>query len=643
MQTILYRPLARAAFASLAFAAACAADDDLDGADDTFITDGKTDVAGIAEGSTDACGVVKLANEASLEVLDDDVALDRRAAKNIVAARPFRNLTALDAVKYVGPKAFTKLLAFAQEQGWSCEYPAVELQLLTVSDWHGQLDPVSVNGVGNVGGAAALSTWFQQDRAANPNTLTLTAGDAFGASPPLAAFFDERPAVLAMNAMAFSADGLGNHNFDRGTEHLAATLDLATYPILSANLENAESLVCPSKPAGRCVEPFHIFDVGGVKVAVIGVINGDAEGLVKPGSFGATSVGDPIFGALEARAKAKKAGAELFVAIVHMGATGVDAAGAPVGPLIDFANGVAGFDVIVGDHTNVPVNAVVNGALVVENKSTGLTYARIRVSVSSATGRPLSPATAELVTPLADAVTPDPAIVALLAPYRVELTAAFDGKVAVTTGLYERGANVERLREMPIGDLLADALRVTYGTQLGFTNGGGIRAPLPSSYAPADLTLRRNAAGYAAGPPWDLVVGDFYTVLPFGNAVVTRTVTGAQLWAMMEHAVEALPLANGWFGQISGFRVTFDSSKPAGSRVVEITFDDGTPIPADETRYTMATSDFIDVGGDGYSMLANGDGVSRDKMAQVFLDYVKGLGTITPAIDGRLTDIASTP
>jgi len=58
----------------------------------------------------------------------------------------------------------------------------VDIQILNVSDWHGQLDPLVV-GTAQVGGAAALSAYFQADRAANPNTLTLTAGDAW--APPL--------------------------------------------------------------------------------------------------------------------------------------------------------------------------------------------------------------------------------------------------------------------------------------------------------------------------------------------------------------------------------------------------------------------------------------------------------------------------
>jgi 5'-nucleotidase len=135
---------------------------------------------------------------------------------------------------------------------------------LNVSDWHAQLDPVN-----GVGGAAVLSSYWKADRARNPNSLTLTAGDAFGASPPLSGFFDEEPAVKAMNLMGFDADTLGNHNFDRGTEHLQRMVDLADFSYVSANLRNVHREL-------RGVAPFRIFRVGKIKVAVIGVTNPDA-------------------------------------------------------------------------------------------------------------------------------------------------------------------------------------------------------------------------------------------------------------------------------------------------------------------------------------------------------------------------------
>lgn len=509
---------------------------------------------------------------------------------------------------------------------------AVPLQLLSISDWHAQLDPLSVRGVGEVGGAAALAAYFRADRAANPNTLTLTAGDAYGASPPLSSFFDEEPAVKAMNLMGFDADTLGNHNFDRGIAHLQRMIDLAEFEYVSANLENVSANL-------DGVKPFEIFDVGGVKVAVIGVTNPEAPSLVFPGNFGTIEVTDPVAAANRARAAAKKAGAKIFVALTHMGVTGNDAAtGAPVGPLIDFANNVRGFDVILGDHTDVQFERVINNALVVQNRSKGLTYARTNLSVDPKNGRVRS-RSVTFVTPLTSGVTPDPAVVSMLASYRAELAAVFDEQIGLATGVFPQGGNIERLGEVALGNLVADAMRARYGTQLALTNGGGLRSALPSSYLPEDTGLRRPAPGYAAGPPYDLVVGDVFSVLPFGNSVVTRSVTGAQLYAALEHSLAPLPAANGRFAQISGFRFVYDVTRPAGARVVSVTLDDGTAILPDSTTYTLATNDFVNAGGDGYTMFADGQGATREVMADVLLAYIRTQGTIAPVIDGRISSV----
>ncbi|HVL80374.1 MAG TPA: 5'-nucleotidase C-terminal domain-containing protein, partial [Actinomycetota bacterium] len=410
--------------------------------------------------------------------------------------------------------------------------PLVEVQVLSISDWHGQLDPISVAGTGNVGGAAVLSSYWKAERSRNPNTLTLTAGDAFGATPPLSSFFDEEPTVKAMNLMGLGADTLGNHNFDRGLPHLQRMIDLARFPFVAANLRDLESNLTG-------VSPYVLREVAGVTVGIVGVTNPDAASLVFPGRMGALEVTDPVPAANRARAAAQAAGAKITIAITHMGVTGRDASGAPTGPLVDFANGVGGFDLILGDHTDVQFSGVVNGQLVVENRSKGVTYARTTLGVDILNGR-VARSSVEFVTPVAGAVTPDPEIETMLRPYRSELSARNDVPIGVAEDVFVRGGN-ERIAEAAIGNIAADSMRQRYGTQIAFTNGGGLRAGLPSSYRPRDTSLRRTSAGYAAGPPYDLVVGDVYAVLPFGNAVVTRTLTGAQLHAALELSVSRLP------------------------------------------------------------------------------------------------------
>lgn len=562
----------------------------------------------------------------------------------------------------------------------------VDIQVLNVSDWHAQLDPVR-----GAGGAAVLAAYWAADRAANPNTLTLTSGDAFGASPPLSGFFEEEPGVKAMNLMGFSADALGNHNFDRGLAHLQRMIDLAAFPLLSANLANLEGNL-------RGVEPYRVFDVAGVQVAVIGLTNPEAPDLVLPGNFGTIEVTDPVAAAREARDDAAAEGATVFVLLPHMGVTHRDEQGAWRGPLIDLAEQLTGFDLILGDHTDAEFAQVVNGALVTENRSKGSTYLRITLTVDAATGEVVARAH-RFVRPATSGVTPDEAIEAMLLPYRLELAKIFDRKIGEATDVFERRDNAERLREVPLGNLVSDATRERYGTQLALHNGGGLRAALPSSYLPLNHSLRRPEPGYAQGPPWDLVVGDVYTALPFGNSVVTRNVTGEQLHKVLENAVSQLPAANGRFAQVSGFTFAYDTAKPPGERVVaawwhpdappaqaaapwgqardalaadplglalpgrvdpyldvvvpcprdlappQVCAKDvpikgraGIPILRDQTNYTLATNNFVNAGGDFYAMLADGQGVTREVLADVVLRHIEALGTLSPRTEDRIID-----
>lgn len=508
----------------------------------------------------------------------------------------------------------------------------VDLQFLSISDWHGQVDPLNVNNV-EYGGAAVLSAYFKNERQTNPNTVTVTAGDAFGASPPLAAFFDEEPAVKALNLMGLDIDSLGNHNFDKGVMHLQTMVNLSTYKYVSSNLNNLAANVTGIE------SPYYLVDISGVRVAFIGITNSDAPSVLPPGSLGTITVANEITSAMAAKNAAQAAGAKVFIALVHQGATLCNAMTLKCsGPLIDIAKGLTGFNIVFGDHTDIEVNEVINGAHVVENKSKGRTYARVGLKVIPYTGYVVN-SSVNIIQALKSGVTPDPAIEAMLQPYRMQLAAQLDGVIGVATAVFPRGSNIERLGEVAIGNLTADSMRIKYNTQLALVNGGGIRQPLPSSYLPADTMLRRTSGGYAAGPPYDLVVGDAHAVFPFGNAVVTRTVTGTQLWAALEWGIGAMPAANGRFPQISGFGFTYSLSAPVGSRVTEVHLTGGTPILNNSTTYTLALSDFTNNGGDGYTMLADGQGVSRDLQADVLAEHIQNLMMLTPTIEGRIVQI----
>jgi 2',3'-cyclic-nucleotide 2'-phosphodiesterase (5'-nucleotidase family) len=514
----------------------------------------------------------------------------------------------------------------------------VELQILNLSDWHGQLDPVSV-GSRRIGGAAVISAYWKADRAANPNTLSFTAGDAFGATPPLSNFFDDEPAVRALNLMGLDADTLGNHNFDRGIAHLQRMIDLAGYRFVSANLANVSAEL-------DGVARFALFEVGGVTVGVVGVTNPEAATLVKPGAMGTIAVTDPVSAANQARAQARASGAKVLVALTHLGVTGFDAAGNATGPLIDFADAVGGFDLILGDHTDIAYTGIHNNALVVEANSKGVSYGRTTLTVDRANGRVVARAT-ELVTPDAAGVTPDPAIDAMLAPYRAELTAVLRDVVGASEVPVPRtdscGNSNGRICESKVGNAVTDALRVTYGTDFALTNSGGLRAGLtcPANDDPNDF------CDPFVGPPYPITKGQVFTVLPFGNEVVTLTVTGDELRSMLENGVSAMPGVDGRFAQVSGLCFTYDIALPPRSRVIDVVRQaaDGscTGEAVDVSAaavYTLAANDFIMTGGDGYANLGHRM-TSREMMDQVVSDWVAARGTIAPAIEGRVRCVTS--
>jgi 2',3'-cyclic-nucleotide 2'-phosphodiesterase (5'-nucleotidase family) len=553
--------------------------------------------------------------------------------------------------------------------------PPVTIQLLNVSDWHGNLDPVA-----NVGGAWNISARWKQDRQTHP-TLTLTAGDDFGATPALSNFFNEEPAVKGQRLMGIQVNTLGNHNFDRGVAHLQQMVDLAgaptsasapgtPYRYVSANLKNLSGNVTG-------IDPVAYFNVGGAKVAVIGITNEEAPNLVLPGSFGTIEVTDGVAAANKFARIAQRAKADAVVVITHKGVRGFDG-GAPFGELVDFVNDLDSslIDVVIGDHTDVQFSDTINDILVHENKSFGVTYAKTLLTV-----QPGGPGKAGSVTSKSVSfVSPSPsgalgnnntsctggtppaafcdqAIVDMLVPYRQQLAALLDGEVGTTTEPFKRGDNIERRQEVALGDLIADGMRWRYGTQLALTNGGGIRSQMPAcSYQPEDHTLRRGnwntgptppaftaintCAGYAAGPPHDIVLGDIFTVLPFGNNLNTRTVTGEQLWLALENGVRAISStgsgADGRFPQISGFKFSFRFDIPSGctapttcvvNRIQSVSLSDGTPIPnSSSATYTMALPNFINLGGDGYFMFNDGQGASQELDAVVLKEYMAFAG-----------------
>lgn len=550
--------------------------------------------------------------------------------------------------------------------------------ILDISDFHGQLAPLSeaadnVTGSGSsnptfaIGGAAFLKPWFDWYRADSPNgSITVTAGDSVGATPPISNFFGDTPTIELMNLMGFSADGLGNHNFDRGEAYLRGTLvPLADFPYLSANVVDASGRT----PAEW--KPSHVFDhFDGAKVGVVGFTNEDAPLLVSPAAFGPFTVANRLAKVQAEVDRLRAKGIRTIVVIGHDGATSGTTTN-PSGPLVDLASQLTGVDAVIGDHTDLQVLATVGGTLVVENRSRGIRFSRVQLVVDPST-KSVVYKTGDFHKPWNVGVTAHPAIQARINELNAELapilgvTTGSSVRVvpradACFTNLPNDPSATGRRCESLVGNVTADAIRLTYGTQFALSNAGSLRADLTcpttdlaTDFCPASL--------YPFAPnAYPITRGQVLTVLPFGNVVTTVTVTGAELKDILENGVASMPGVNGRFAQVSGLCFTYDISKTprtvtptpipgTGQRVMSAVLAnaDGT-CTTDEisfsagVTYTIALNDFISTGGDAYPVVSTkASYATRDLMDEVVADWITANSPIGPVVrspGGRITCI----
>jgi 2',3'-cyclic-nucleotide 2'-phosphodiesterase (5'-nucleotidase family)/predicted AlkP superfamily pyrophosphatase or phosphodiesterase len=518
--------------------------------------------------------------------------------------------------------------------------------ILNISDYHAQLTPLTeaadavpggTNPVFSIGGAAFLKPWFDVYRTRH-RSLTLTGGDSFGgATPPISNFFDDVPGVEALNLMGVDAEAIGNHQFDRGEQFLRNELiPLADFDVLSANV------VFPNGRTPREWDKSEVYNLGGVKIGVIGFTTEDTPQLIFPGNLGPFQV-RPVLPAINAEAaRLHSRGVDTIIALGHEGANAGTVFN-PSGPLVDIADGAVGIDVVIGDHNDFQVDAMrPNGVLLTENRGKGIRFTRIQLVVDSRSGEVVYK-TADFHKPWTIGVTPDPDLQAMIDELTADLQPILGAQVGQSTKAITRAdqcANSQgRTCESLVGNVVTDAMLEKYapiGVDFAITNSGGLRETLtcPGPALPSSF-----CAAYAP-PPWVITRGSVLGVLPFGNVVVTVSITGADLKAMLENGVSSMPAVNGRFPQVSGLCFTYDIAAPVGSRVTGavVAGADGvcTATPVDltaGTTYQIAENDFIANGGDGYpNFTARPDYATQEIMDQVLADYVMAHTPLSPVV-----------
>ncbi|MGV7115554.1 5'-nucleotidase C-terminal domain-containing protein [Paenibacillus kyungheensis] len=454
-------------------------------------------------------------------------------------------------------------------------------------------------------GYAKLSGIANLYREANPNTLLLDAGDQIHGTS-FATLVKGESVIQTMNLMGYAAMEPGNHEFDYGYDRLLELSKMANFPIISSNIVE--------KNGKAPFEPYIIREVDGVKIGIFGLETPETAYKTNPKNVTNIEFTDPTVAA-------KKMVAELqgkVDVIVALGHLGLDQSSTDTS--LKVVKEVPGIDVFIDGHSHTLLEngQTENGTLIASTGEYGEHMGVIDLWVDG--GKVTKKQAYVLDEKAAANVTPDPKVAALVDSIQESQKSILEETVAESSVKLDGERTQVRAGETNLGDLLTDAMRKTAGTDVAITNGGGIRASI------------------AAGK---VTKGDVITVLPFGNLIVSINVTGAELLAALNNGASDFPNEKGAFTQVSGITYKIDTAKEKGKRVHSVTVG-GKPLDLKAT-YSLATNDFMAVGGDEYTMFKGKAQTGiYGSLDEALIEYMQSLGKVNIKTDGRIAE-APTP
>lgn len=474
-----------------------------------------------------------------------------------------------------------------------------KIDILTLNDFHGSMEVFSSDP-----GAAKLTSYMEYYKNMNATgTVILNAGDAFQGTPMSNLLFG-KPVVDMMNVIGFDAMTMGNHEFDWSAEKAVDTMKAAKFPLVVANIYEKGKPVAWAKPTT-------MLEKNGLKIGVVGLATKETSEAAHKKYVGNLEFKDSGATAQKYSEELKKQGANIVIALGHIPALS-SADGYNYGELLDTAYVAKGVDAFVGGHSHMNLQGFAGNKPYVEAYKNGRNFGHITLYYDTIKNVVVH-STTEIVEVSKGTLglTANATIAASVEKATLELSPIFDVLVGKTNNELLRGKNVES----GLGNFVADSMRIKAGTQLCFTNEGGNRADIPAG---------------------NITVKTIFNLSPFDNTIQTSKMTGAQIKALLEQSAKSKV----GYLQVSGLKVSFDSTKPEGKRLVSVVMADGKAIE-DKVSYTVATNDFLATGGDAFSVFKEVKWVETYMlMRDAIMEEIKKQGTIDPKVDGRMIDLS---
>lgn len=471
---------------------------------------------------------------------------------------------------------------------------ATRITLLQVNDVY-QFSPVDRGTRGGIGRVLTLKKQIQKE---SPNTLFLFSGDTI--SPSVESItYKGAQMIEAWNTVGLDYATFGNHEFDFGPEVLQERIKESRFGWVAANVIDKKT----GQPFGG-VPAYIIREFGGVKIGIVGLVLPETKTTSRPGPD--VEFLDPCETANKVIPEIHAKGAQVVVALTHLSMR-EDKQLARCSDV----------DVIIGGHEHTLLESAAGGAPIFKMTSDAREMGRIDLNISRTSGELESidwkviPVTAE--------TKEDPSLASVYRKY-ASLLKDLAQVIGRSTVALDARSLESRTRETNVGNLITDAFRKATRADVALMNGGSIRAD--ALIGAGRLTKR-----------------DLLEIIPFKNQIVKLEITGATLRAMLEHGVarSSEDSQPGRFPQVSGLRFSFDAGRPAGSRVTTVTVN-GVQLD-DQKKYSLATSNFLAEGGDGYEMLKSARVLIPAAQAQNDYDVVRqtmGGRPIAPKVDGRI-------
>lgn len=553
---------------------------------------------------------------------------------------------------------------------------SMDITLIGFNDLHGNLEPprLSVNASGPsgtvavpAGGVAYLASAIATLKAANPHHAVISAGDMVGASPLVSALFLDEPTIDAVNRMQIDFNAVGNHEFDKGWRELLRLANGgcekntarqpcqlnpsfagANFGFLAANTrrEDGQKLL-PATGIKRFSQ-----DGATVTVGFIGLTLKTTPSMVTPAGVAGLRFADEADTANALVPQLRAQGADIIVVAIHEGGSttaalnetscaGLNGDIVPILERLDPA-----IDVVISGHTHQSYicdygrqppqrpllltsagqygTLVTDIALRFDTRTRQMVRQTARQVIVQGEGFSGSQGRVE-TTALYPVFEADAEIARLIASAKAAAEPLTQRPVGQASAAIRRtpGASFESA----LGNLIADAqLAATQladkgGAQISFMHAGGLRADL----VPDEQGLLR--------------YGQLFAVQPFGNNLVVKTFSGAQLRAMLEQQFDRGSSAvkpSRVLSVSQGFSYRYDMAQPAGTRVSGLALNG--VLLTDDGAYRVSISSYLASGGGNLTVFNEGrDVLGGDQDLDALEAYFRDHSPIAPPPTNRIT------